>query len=95
MRLIVQPPFKHTQDNIVIAADEAPHFGGLTIGQFAIDGLPLIGSALREIGQHGVCRGIELAVDVEDEMSEVGKSSRLRNSRAADEQNLTARMGQK
>jgi hypothetical protein len=74
--LIVEAPFKHSQDNVIVARYEPLHFSRLAFSQPNTIGLPLITRTGGQAGQDGMNDAIQARVDIEHELTEIGKASR-------------------
>jgi len=74
--LIVEAPFKHSENNVIVACYESLHFSRLAFSQPSTIGLPLVARPNGYAGQDGMNDTIQTLVDVEHELTEIGKASR-------------------
>jgi hypothetical protein len=75
-RLIVEAPFKHTQDNVIVAYYEPLYFSRLALSQSKTIGLPLVTHTSGQAGQDGMNDTIQTLVNVEHKLAEIRKASR-------------------
>lgn len=82
---IVEAPFKHSQDYVIVAYYEPLHLSSLAFGQPGANGLPLVTHASGQAGQDGVDASVQTRINVEYEFTEIRQASRSRNSSSANE----------
>jgi hypothetical protein len=57
-RLIIETPFKHAEDDVVVSCDKASHFRTLAISQAFAIRLPLVADISRQAREHSMYAGI-------------------------------------
>ena len=74
--LIVQTPFKHSQDNVIITYYEPLNFRRLAFGQPNTICLPSVAHTSGQAGQDGMNGTVKARINVEHELTEIRKPCR-------------------
>ena len=69
--LIIETPFQHPKDHIIVTNYELPNLSSLSIGQSGCVGFPLIANPARYALKHLKRARVERLIDIENQATEI------------------------